>query len=125
MLDHRYLKVRRLRSNSRCRRTARPAVNQIFKNSATKSIASDELRGVDPCPMRMKLEESSNTVIFYTMNAAEIIQEIERLPEEERGKVIEFMRHQPKMETLEAMREPTDDLPRFETVEALFDEMRG
>ncbi|MBC2602994.1 hypothetical protein [Puniceicoccus vermicola] len=59
------------------------------------------------------------------MNAAEIIEEIQRLPEDERGKVIEFVRHQPNQETLEAMREPTEGLPRFETVEDLFEEMRG
>jgi hypothetical protein len=58
------------------------------------------------------------------MNAAQIIAEIQRLPEEERGKVLDFVRHQPNAETLEAMREPTDDLPRFESVEALFEELR-
>lgn len=59
------------------------------------------------------------------MNAAEIIEEIQRLPEEERGKVIEFVRHQPNEETMEAMRESTEGLPRFDTVEDLFEEMRG
>lgn len=63
--------------------------------------------------------------MLNNMNAAEIIDEIQRLPEEERGKVLDFVRHQPNAETLEAMREPTDDLPRFKTVEALFEEMRG
>jgi len=58
-----------------------------------------------------------------TMNAAQIIEEIQRLPEDERGKVLDFARHQPNAETLEAMREPTDDLPRFETVEDLFKEL--
>ncbi len=59
-----------------------------------------------------------------TMNAAQIIEEIQRLPEEERGKVLDFARHQPNAETLKAMREPTDDLPRFETVEELFKELQ-
>lgn len=63
--------------------------------------------------------------MLNTMNAAEIIQEIERLPEDEKGKVVDFIRHLPNEETLAAMREPTDDLPRFENVEALFEELRG
>jgi len=62
--------------------------------------------------------------MFTFMNAAQIIKEIQRLPEEERGKVLDFVRNQPNAETLEAMREPTDDLPRFESVEALFEELR-
>jgi hypothetical protein len=33
-------------------------------------------------------------------------------------------RHQPNAETLEAMREPTDDLPRVETVEDLLKELQ-
>jgi len=57
------------------------------------------------------------------MNAAEIIQEIQRLPEDEKGKVVEFVRHQPNAETLEAMRERIDDLPRASSVEALFEEL--
>lgn len=63
--------------------------------------------------------------MLNTMNAAEIIQEIERLPEDEKGKVVDFIRHLPNEETLAAMREPTDDLPRFKNVEALFEELRG
>lgn len=59
------------------------------------------------------------------MNAAQIIEEIEHLPADERNKVLEFARHLPNAETLEAMREPIDDLPRFETVEALFEELRN
>ncbi|MDQ8209679.1 hypothetical protein QEH52_19325 [Coraliomargarita sp. SDUM461003] len=71
----------------------------------------------------LKLEEFRNTAMLDTMNAAQIIEEIQRLPEDERGKVLDFARHQPNAETLEAMREPTDDLPRFETVEDLFKEL--
>lgn len=71
------------------------------------------------------LEESRNTAILNTMNAAQIIEEIQRLPDDERGKVLDFARHQPNAETLEAMREPTDDLPRFETVEDLFKELEN
>jgi len=58
------------------------------------------------------------------MNAAQIIEEIQRLPEDERDKVLDFARHQPNAGTLEAMREPTDDLPRFDTVEDLFKELQ-
>ncbi len=47
------------------------------------------------------------------MNAAEIIEQITRLPENEKGKVVEFVRHLPNAETLEAINEPTDDLPRY------------
>ena len=57
------------------------------------------------------------------MNAAEIIEEIKRLPEDERGKVVEFMRHIPNAETIEAINEPTEGLPRFNTVEELFEEL--
>jgi len=73
----------------------------------------------------MKLEKSRNIDMLTNMNAAQIIEEIQRLPEDERGKVLDFARHQPNAETLEAMREPTDDLPRFETVEALFEELHN
>jgi hypothetical protein len=59
------------------------------------------------------------------MNAAQIIEEIQRLSEDERGKVLDFARHQPNAETLEAIHESTCDLPRFETVEALFEELRN
>ena len=47
------------------------------------------------------------------MNAAEIIDEIARLPENEKGKVVDFVRHLPNAETLAAIHEPTDDLPRY------------
>jgi len=59
------------------------------------------------------------------MNAAQIIEEIQRLPEDERGKVLDFVRHQPNAETLEAMREPVEGLPRFDTVEDLFKELQS
>lgn len=54
------------------------------------------------------------------MNAFEIIEAIKRLPDEERGKVVEFVRHIPNAETLEAMNEPSEGLPRFNTVEEFF-----
>ena len=51
------------------------------------------------------------------MNAAEIIEEIAQLPESEKGKVVEFVRHLPNAETLEAISEPTDDLPRYTSMD--------
>lgn len=65
------------------------------------------------------------TDTMQIMNAVEIIEEIKRLPDEERGKVVEFMRHIPNTETLEAMREPSEGLPRFNTVEELFAELNS
>ena len=53
------------------------------------------------------------------MNAAEIIEEIVRLPQNEQGEVIHFVRHLtnltnlPNLETLEAINEPTGGLPRY------------
>lgn len=47
------------------------------------------------------------------MNAAEIIEEIARLPEGEKGKILDFVRHLPNPETLEAINESADDLPRY------------
>ncbi len=58
------------------------------------------------------------------MNAAEIIKEIECLPESEKGKVVEFVRHIPNAETIAAINEPTEDLPRFSSVEELFEELK-
>lgn len=55
-----------------------------------------------------------------SMNAAEIIQEIQRLPEEEKGKVVDFMRHLPNAETLAAMREPVDEGRSFRSAAELF-----
>jgi hypothetical protein len=50
------------------------------------------------------------------MNAAEIIDEIERLPAGEKGKVVEFVRQLPNAETVEAIEESTDDLSRYKTM---------
>ena len=58
--------------------------------------------------------------MLNTMNAAEIIQEIQRLPEEEKGKVVDFMRHLPNAETLEAMREPVEEGRSFKGAAELF-----
>ena len=57
------------------------------------------------------------------MDAAEIIEEIIRLSEKEKVKVVEFVRHMPNAETIDAINEPTEGLPRFSTVEELFEEL--
>jgi hypothetical protein len=57
------------------------------------------------------------------MNAAQIIEQIQHLPEDERCKVLDFVRHQPNDETVKAICEPSEELPRFETVEELFKEL--
>ena len=56
------------------------------------------------------------------MNAAEIIQKIERLPEEEKGKVVDFMRHLPNEETLAAMEEAKhpEKLEKFDSAADMF-----
>lgn len=51
------------------------------------------------------------------MNAAEIIEEIARLPENEKGKVVEFVRHLPNAETVEAINESIEDLPRYTSMD--------
>jgi len=51
------------------------------------------------------------------MNAAEIIEEIVSLPESEKGKVVEFVRHLPNAETLKAINEPTQGLPRYTSMD--------
>ena len=58
------------------------------------------------------------------MNAVEVIEEIKRLPEKERSKVLEFVRHLPNAETVEAINEPIKDLPRFDSVEELLKELK-
>jgi len=98
---------------------ARLDTTQIYTKLAIKALREVHSRAHPSS----NLEESRNTAMLHTMNAAQIIEEIQRLPEDERGKVLDFARHQPNAETLEAMCVPTDDLPRFETVEDLFKEL--
>lgn len=59
------------------------------------------------------------------MNAAEIIEEISRLPEEERGKIVEFLRHLPNAETIEAIEEPAEGLPRYKSMSEVRDAIKG
>lgn len=63
--------------------------------------------------------------MLHLMNAAEIIEEIQRLPEEERGKVVEFVRHQPNAETLAAMEEPLEEGRSFKSAAELFAAIDG
>jgi Mg/Co/Ni transporter MgtE len=67
-----------------------------------------------------KLEESRNTAMLKNMNAAQIIEEIQRLPEEEKGKVVDFLRHQPNAETIAAINEPLEEGRSFKSAEELF-----
>ena len=69
---------------------------------------------------KSKLEESRNPAILIIMNAAQIIDEIQRLPEEERGKVVEFIRHHPNAETIAAINEPIEEGRSFKSAEELF-----
>jgi len=59
------------------------------------------------------------------MNAAKIIEEIARLPESEKGKVVEFVRHLPNAETLEAINEPIDNMPRYSNIGDVRDAIKG
>lgn len=54
------------------------------------------------------------------MNAAEIIEEITRLPEEERSKVIDFVYHLPNAETIAAINEPLEEGRSFKSAAELF-----
>ena len=54
------------------------------------------------------------------MNAAEILEEISRLPADEKEKVVEFLSHQPDAETLAAMREPVEEGRLFKSAAELF-----
>ena len=58
------------------------------------------------------------------MKAFEIIEEIKSLPSAEKNKVIEFVRSIPNAYTVEAIEEPLKDLPRFDSVDKLFEELK-
>lgn len=55
--------------------------------------------------------------IMGVMNAAEILEEIQRLPEDERNKVVDFVRNIPNTETVEAINEPLEGLPRYKNMD--------
>ena len=54
------------------------------------------------------------------MNALEIIEEIKRLPGDEVGKVVEFMRHLPNAQTIAAINEPLEEGRSFKNAAELF-----
>ena len=58
------------------------------------------------------------------MNALEVIEEIKSLPSAEKNKVIEFVRSITGTNTIEAIEEPLKDLPRFDSVDQLFEELK-
>jgi len=68
------------------------------------------------------LKNPKKSPILVPMNAVEVIEEIKRLPEEEREKVVEFVRHLPNAETIAAMEEAEhpEKLERFESASDLF-----
>ncbi len=59
------------------------------------------------------------------MNAQQIIDEITQLPSEEKSKVVEFVRHLPNEETIEAMNEPTEGLPRYKSMDEVRSALKG
>ncbi len=62
------------------------------------------------------MKNPEKSPILFLMNAVEVIEEIKRLPEEEREKVVEFVRHLPNAETIEAINEPLEGLPRYKSM---------
>lgn len=76
--------------------------------------------------IRKKLENPVKwDKLSLIMNAAEIIEQIKQLPLEERGKVVEFTRHLPNQETMEALKEAEkpEKLEHFESAADLFDKL--
>ena len=51
------------------------------------------------------------------MNAVQIIEEMQKLPPQEFAKVIEFARHVPNQETIDALNENKEGLPRYKTMD--------
>ena len=62
----------------------------------------------------------SKSLMLQNMNAAEIIEEIAQLPESEKGKVVEFVRHLPNAETIAAINEPLEEGRSFKNAAELF-----
>jgi len=58
------------------------------------------------------------------VKALEVIEEIKSLPSAEKNKVIEFVRSITGTNTIEAIEEPLKDLPRFDSVDQLFEELK-
>lgn len=51
------------------------------------------------------------------MNAAEVIEEIARMPRDEQEKVVEFLRHIPNQETIDAINEPLEGLASYKSMD--------
>ena len=70
----------------------------------------------------MVLEKFRNAAMVVIMNAAQIIDEIQRLPGNEQCKVVDFMRHLPNEETLAAMQEAKhpEKLEKFDSAADMF-----
>lgn len=58
------------------------------------------------------------------MKALEVIEEIKNLPSAQKDRAIEFVRSIPNADTVEAIEEPLKDLPRFDSVDQLFEELK-
>jgi hypothetical protein len=57
------------------------------------------------------------------MTASQIINEIERLADDERNAVVDFVRNLPNCKTVDSMNEPVDTLPTFGSVDELFKDL--
>ena len=58
------------------------------------------------------------------MKALEVIEEIKNLPSAQKDRAIEFVRSITGTHTIEAIEEPLKDLPRFDSVDQLFEELK-
>jgi len=54
------------------------------------------------------LKDPENATVVTTVDAAEIIDEIQRLPDTEQGKVVELVRHLPNAKTIAEIHEPLE-----------------
>jgi len=66
------------------------------------------------------LKNPENQAKLANMDAAQIIEEIQRLPGNEQGKVVEFVRHLPNAETIAAIHEPLEEGRSFKNAAELF-----
>jgi hypothetical protein len=99
------------------------AQSSTINNQPTTAARLDLLASVHWNTIQFpSLKNSQTSTKLIIMNAAEIIQEIERLPENEKGKVVDFMRHLPNQETLDAMEEARhpEKLEQFDSAADMF-----
>lgn len=50
------------------------------------------------------------------MNAAEVIEKIVKMPQEEQNKVVKFMRNTPNQDTIDAINEPLENLSVYKSM---------